>query len=180
MSIRYRIRDAAILSVSILAPALGLAPHALAATPGAKGQEVCKLGARVTDRSNRSGIVVEAKGNDCRVKLDDGSTRYYLQWMLKSGSPGAQSHADGPLAKGRYECWAAAGIAGTLRLEIRGDTSYAGNGKSGNYTYDARTRKISFQSGPWAGFYGGRLGSGKIGISSRPGGSYNTVCDLKS
>lgn len=85
----------------------------------------------------------------------------------------------GALARGRYECWAAAGVAGTLNLEIKGDTTYAGNGKAGDLTYDPQTGKISFQSGPWAGFYGKRLGSGKIGISSRPGGSYNTSCDLK-
>ena len=83
------------------------------------------------------------------------------------------------MAMGSYDYWAAAGVAGSLNLEITSGSTYAGKGKSGRYTYDPRTHKISFQSGPWAGSYGERLEPGKIGISSRPGGFYNTTCDLK-
>lgn len=96
-------------------------------------------------------------------------------------APGRVTQAadSGALASGRYECWAAGGVAGALNLEIKSDATYAGNGKTGVYAYDPQTRNISFQSGPWAGFYGKRLEPGKIGISSRPGGFYSTSCDLK-
>lgn len=144
-----------------------------------QGDEPCRIGARVTDRENRSGAVVEANGPDCRVKLDSGTTRYYLAWMLKPEGAAPAAVDGGALTRGRYACWAAAGVAGTLNLEIKSDSTYAGNGKTGAYTYDRQTRKIAFQSGPWEGFHGARLESGKIGISSRPGGFYNTTCDLK-
>jgi hypothetical protein len=66
------------------------------------------------------------------------------------------------------------------RLVIKSASQYAdASGKTGNYSYDPATRKIVFQSGPWAGSYGEKLGSGKIGVSSRPGGYYGTTCDLK-
>lgn len=183
-----RIQTRGAQAIMLLAPLLCLGPGAVqSASPSPSataGGDVCRVGARVTDRRNASGTVVEAKGSDCRVKLDDGSLRYYLAWMLKpagSNAAGADpATGGGALAKGRYDCWAAAGVAGTMKLEIRSDSTYAGNGKAGSYAYDATTRKIVFQSGPWGGFFGGRLGNGKIGISSRRGGSYNTVCDLKS
>lgn len=145
----------------------------------------CKVGARVTNRGNRSGVVVEANGADCSVLFDDskdGRPTYSLAWMLKAEGEGKPAHAaaDGQnLANGRYECWAANGVAGTMRLEITGGSSYASGGKSGKYSYDPKTKKIKFESGAWGGFYGGKLGPGKIGISSRPGGSYGTTCDLK-
>lgn len=150
----------------------------------AKGDSVCQVGARVTDRQNRSGVVADAKGSDCYVKLDgstDAKPGYYLAWMLKPEGAGKQVAAAGgnELARGRYDCWAAAGVAGTLKLEITGNSTYSGNGKTGSYAYDAKTQKIIFSSGPWAGFFGARFAAGKIGISSRPGGFYGTTCDLK-
>lgn len=73
------------------------------AMPPSKGDGACRMGARVTDRENRSGIVVETKGSDCRVKLDDGSTRYYLAWMLKPGGGATQAADSGALTKGRAD-----------------------------------------------------------------------------
>lgn len=94
-------------------------------------------------------------------------------------TPALAQPAGGGPATGRYECWAAGGVAGTLNLEITGPSSYAGNGKAGDYTFSPENGRITFSSGPWAGFYGKLLGPTKIGISSRPGGSSNTVCDRK-
>jgi hypothetical protein len=153
-----------------------------AAAP-AKSEEsgACRVGARVTDRQKRSGVVIEARGADCRVKLDDGSVRNYLGWMLAAeGGQGTKAANGGGLAGGPYNCLAAGGAAGTLQLVIKSASQYADrNGKTGAYSYDPKTRKIVFHSGPWAGYYGEKLGPGKIGIASRPGGYYGTVCDLK-
>jgi hypothetical protein len=101
--------------------------------------------------------------------------------MLSPESSGAaQTASSGALIAGSYNCWAAAGVAGTLQLVIKSASQYADqDGKNGDYTYDPQTRKIAFQSGPWTGYYGENMGPGKIGIASRPGGYYGTVCDLK-
>jgi hypothetical protein len=159
--------------------AAGVSP---AAAPGKSADSgACRAGARVTDRQNRSGVVIEAKGADCRVKLDDGSVRNYLGWMLQAeGGRGAPAAGGSGLAAGSYSCSAAGGVAGTLTLVIKSASEYADrNGKTGSYAFDPKTLKIVFNSGPWAGHYGERLAPGKIGIASRPGGTYGTVCDLK-
>ncbi len=84
------------------------------------------------------------------------------------------------VSPGSYNCWAAGGVAGTLQIIIKNESQYADrNGKPGSYAYDSKTQEIVFESGPWAGYYGKSLGPGKIGIASRPGGYYGTVCDLK-
>lgn len=142
----------------------------------------CQVGARVTDRQNRSGVVVEAKNSDCWVTLDDGTKHYYLAWMLKpAGAAGeANSGSSKTLERGTYRCWAAGGTAGTLRLVVRSSTRYADrNGQAGTYAFDPSTQQITFTSGPWAGYYGKLLAPGKIGLSSRPGAYYGTVCDLE-
>ena len=139
---------------------------------------------RVVDREGRAGTVVEAMsgGSDCRVKLDDGSSRVFLTWMLAGAGSNAPGSVDAGAASGldvgSYDC--AAGPAGTLKLVIRSAAEYADrNGASGRYSYDAASAKIVFESGPWAGNYGARLGPGKIGVSSRPGAFYYATCDRK-
>ncbi len=169
-------------SIMGLAVSLGLiGPLPAAAAPAAKGSGACQLGARVIDRQNRGGTVVEARGADCRVQLADGSVKYYLAWMLSpEGSDPAPGAGVDSLTRGTYACTAAGGIAGTLQLVINSDSQYADrNGKTGEYRHDPKTHKIEFRSGPWEGYYGGVLGPRKIGLSSRPGGYYGTVCDLK-
>jgi hypothetical protein len=139
----------------------------------------CRVGGRVTNRENRSGVVVRADGPSCHVKLDgSGAEEYYLQWMLRPAGQTAEAERGGALETGSYTCWTANGVAGTLRLVIRNGSQYAdGDGNSGSYTYDAASGRIQWTSGPWGGFYGTKLGPGKIGISSRPGGFSNTTCD---
>ncbi|MBI3147692.1 MAG: hypothetical protein HYZ17_04190 [Betaproteobacteria bacterium] len=92
----------------------------------------------------------------------------------------AQATRKEPPVHGTYHCVAAGGVAGTLQIVIKSASRYADRkGKTGEYTYDAKSGEIRFPSGPWEGFYGAQLRAGKIGIASRPGGSYNTICDLK-
>lgn len=140
----------------------------------------CRVGGRVTDRKNRSGVVVRADGSSCHVRIDGSAAdEYYLQWMLRTAGQTAEAERGGALETGSYECWTANGVAGTLRLVIRNQSQYTdGDGNSGNYTYDAASGGIRWTSGPWGGFYGTKLGRGKIGISSRPGAFSNTTCDL--
>lgn len=148
----------------------------------------CQVGARVVDRQDRTGVVTEAKGSDCRVKLDNGESRFYLAWMLaaadKARKPEAETAQGGksaPLATGNYECWAAGGVAGTMRISIRNATTYADSkGVSGKYSLDAESGKFEFDTGPWKGYFGKKLGPKKFGVSSRPGNYYGTTCDLKA
>lgn len=143
---------------------------------------VCTPGARVTDRQNRSGTVIEAQKSDCKVKLDDGTERYYISWMLSAagGARAKKGDAGGTLPVGSYHCVASGGIAGTLQLNIVDGTQYSDrNGKKGDYAFDPGSSKISFKSGSWSGYYGKLLGSGRIGIASRDNGYYGTTCDLK-
>lgn len=138
------------------------------------------MGARVIDRQNRTGTVIEAKKSDCRVKLDDGSTRYYLAWMLSAADgKKAQGTAAPEVAAGAYICYAAGGAAGMMRLTIQGARYTVGNGSAGSFDFDPKSAAIRFKSGTWEGYYGKVLGPGRIGVSSRPGGFYATTCDRK-
>jgi hypothetical protein len=151
----------------------------------AQGAGTCRVGARVVDREGRTGTVSEVLGGgtDCRVQLDDGTKRFYLTWMLAPQGATTASAAGGnggasALETGDYDC--AAGPAGTLKLAIRSASEYADrNGATGRYRFDAGSAKIVFESGPWAGNYGARLGPGKIGVSSRPDGFYYATCDRR-
>ena len=79
-------------------PAPSSAVNPPKSTPVSKGDGACQTGARVTDREHQNGVVVEANGSDCRVKLDDGTIRDSLAWMLKSGDTAPQeSNGDGKL-----------------------------------------------------------------------------------
>lgn len=142
----------------------------------------CVMGAQVTDRKGKTGTVVKMDGkNSCYVQFaGEAKPHYYMQWMLTpAGKTREQVAGSGALAKGTYSCWAAGGIAGTMKLTISGGSSYAGNGKGGSYKYEEASQKIQFTSGPYDGMYGKRLAPSKIGISSRPGGPWMTTCDLK-
>ncbi|MFN2383452.1 MAG: hypothetical protein ABR559_04215 [Gemmatimonadota bacterium] len=145
------------------------------------GGGACQMGARVNDREGRVGEVVEADGPNCRVQLEDGSRHFYLAWMLRAAGAADAAKAQpggGALTPGSYTCWAANGVAGTLKLVIVNGSQYRNEqGTTGSFTHDPASGQITFQSGPWAGFYGTSLEPGKIGISSRPGGFSNTVCD---
>lgn len=149
---------------------------ALAQTTAASG--ACQPGARVKDRQGRTGTVESVKGADCNVKLDDGTKSFYLAWMLEADGPGAKKDEAPALAQGTYRC--SAGAAGTMRLVIKDASTYADrNGKTGTYTFEAATARIVFKTGPWEGQFGKRLKPRKVGVSSRPGGPSNVICDLE-
>jgi hypothetical protein len=171
------VRIALLISLPVLASLTGGAP--VEAQSGA-----CQLGARVIDRQDRTGVVVEAKGSDCRVKHEDGTVHYYLAWMLKpAAQPDGKAEASdthGPLRPGTYLCTAANGAAGKFRLVIRSGTEYvSSSGKTGSYTLNPADGTFVIGSGPWANYRGAKLGPTKFGLTERPGKFYATVCDLQ-
>lgn len=84
----------------------------------------------------------------------------------------------GAPAAGSYQCYG--GAAGNMRLSFTGPGRYANDkGKTGAYT-SGEGGRITFTSGPWAGFYGRVLPNGKVGLSSKPDTkSYYMLCERK-
>lgn len=151
-------------------------PSTAATNPRLPSTERCRTGARVVDRQNRAGVVLGENNGTCQVKLDDGSSNYYLAWML-SPEGAANAPVQG-LASGRYTC--SADGAGQFPITIGAGGSYSDlAGKSGRYRFDAGTGRISFDSGSLAGQHSKLLGPGKFGLSSAPTKMYYAVCNLK-
>lgn len=139
----------------------------------------CPVGARVTDRENKTGMVVSADASMCRVEFADGSKRSYLFWMLRpAGTARVDPKAAASVKLGRYACYT--GSTFGFDIHVRSDSQYADRtGATGQYRYDASTRTITFESGSLQGTYSKYLGDGKLGLSSRKGGSFSTVCNVK-
>jgi hypothetical protein len=136
----------------------------------------CKPGAKVTDRGGKSGSVTGVKNGMCVVKLDDGTERNYLHWMLSPAGATKGAPAAG-LPPGNYACSAPG--AGTFPIVIRDGGRYSDRaGKSGEFALQAGN-EIVFRSGSLAGNYSRVLGAGKFGLSSAKGKSFYTVCNLK-
>jgi hypothetical protein len=70
--------------------------------------------------------------------------------------------------------------AGFFRIEIRDGSEYVDRaGKSGSYSFDAASGRITFSSGSLAGQYSKLLKPGKFGLASSPTGQFYTVCNLR-
>ena len=109
------------------------------------------------------------------------STRNFAFALLPLvGALHAPVHAADPPRTGTYHCVAAGGVAGTLQLIVRSKTEYEDrSGKTGSYSFDPATGKLTFKSGAWAGYFGKVFSPTKIGLASRDNGYYGTTCDLK-
>lgn len=127
-----------------------------------------------------SGVVVESvdRGTACRFKLDDGTVKYALNWML-SKDDGAGTPTAPPTAKtGAYVC--SLGPAGTFNLVLDSDTRYSsfhtGNPPAQG-AYSNVNGKLTFTSGPLAGNFGAVLSETKVGLSSKKDTkSYYATC----
>jgi hypothetical protein len=165
------------------APPPTAAPAMTAAATDPSG---CAVGAQVTDRENRSGVITGIANGMCVVALTDGQTRSYLAWMLTQGGAAAAAASTGEIAAGRYECWAsgaggAASYYTLVDIQIRSATQYADKaGTAGAYSYDAASKRLTFQTGPLVGQRAEYLEAGKIGLSSKPAGFFDMVCNLKA
>lgn len=93
------------------------------------------------------------------------------------GSILSGAQAQGAVKLGRYVCSAA---QTHFDIHIRSATQYSDRaGTVGQYRYDASTQAITFESGSLQGTRSKYLSEGKFGLSSRPTGGFNTVCNFK-
>lgn len=146
-----------------------------------KKEQDCVVGARVTDRENRTGTVTSVSGGMCQVTLENETKRGYLFWMLRPA--GTSSAASDKLVKGVYPCYSSTG--GTLNymfmdIQIDGPDSYRDKkGNKGKYRLDPASGNIVFESGPLTKARARLLAGPKIGLNMDGGNFFNTTCSLK-
>lgn len=155
--------------------------HSTAAAAEFKSASECAVGTRVTDRQNKSGVVVAVDGTLCKVKLDEsGKTESKIFWMLRGAGASAQSNDR--LVPGTYPCYSLAG--GTLNyafidIHILSASAYSDKaGVKGNYRIES-SGKIVFESGPLAPANAKLLAGPRIGLNMNGGNFFNTSCSLK-
>lgn len=96
----------------------------------------------------------------------------------KTPTPETPPARPSTLDAGTYTCSAPG--AGFFRIEIRDGSQYTDRaGKTGSYSFDAASGRITFSSGSLAGQYSKLLKPGKFGLASSPTGQYYTVCNLR-
>ena len=140
-----------------------------------KSVKECVPGTAVQDRENLTGKVVAAEGGMCKVKLDrEGKVTTYMFWMLRAA--GASAETDDQLSVGLYLCYVGTQAAGSMKIPAPG--SYERGGKSGKYRVEP-SRKIVFESGPFAEYHAKLLQGPKIGMNLNGGNFYNMTCDQK-
>ncbi len=146
-----------------------------------KSQAECVIGKRVTDKANKTGVIVRAPKNDtlCFVRLDGGPKdreETYIFWMLRDA--GASMETDDKLVSGKYECFAGMPNAYTnMDLIVSGD-SYAWAGSRGKLRIDPQSRKIVFDSGPLQKVTAKLLRGPSVGMNTDGGTFFGTHCDL--
>lgn len=138
----------------------------------------CTVGQRVTDRSNKTGVVFWADATMCQVEFPNGTKDTYIFWMLRAaGAPQVDPRAAAGVKVGRYECYG--GSTYTMDINIRSATDYAdGYGNAGKFRYDAASQEITWVSGPLQGNYGKVYGQNKIGLAPKRTTFFATSCDL--
>jgi hypothetical protein len=138
-----------------------------------KSDKECIVGLKVADRQNLTGTVVSVEGGSCRVRLDgSGQTTAYLFWMLHAA--GSSAETNDKLVIGKYNCYV--GSQATGGMQITGPATYESDGKRGKYHVEA-SRKIVFESGPFAAFNAKLLPGPRIGMNMSGGTFYNMTCD---
>ena len=142
-----------------------------------KTADQCKPGVKVTDRQDKPGTITGVSNGMCRVRLDDGSERSYLHWMLRPA--GARRDTSDRLASGKYECYHSGGYS-FIDIHIDGPAAYRDKkGVKGEYRLDPATNKIEFTSGSLKGVNAKLLAGPRIGLNMNGGKSYNTTCAMK-
>jgi len=136
----------------------------------------CPVGKMVQNREGKVGKVLDTDAVSCHV-LIDGEKKYYLSWMLRL--PGAPEYAAADVARippKKYACYGNGNYL-FMDLIIKDASNYTdGSGKAGKFSYDAKTRMINFQSGPFKGSYSQFRGKDGIGLASKPTTFWATVC----
>ncbi len=146
-----------------------------------KKEQDCVVGAKVTNRQNKTGTVMSVSGGMCRLKLDDGKETSTLFWMLRPA--GAAVEATDKLVKGVYPCYSLSGTTLNylfMDIQIDGPAAYRDKkGNKGSYKLEAATGKIVFESGPLTKANAKLLPGPKIGLNMTGGSFFNTTCSLK-
>ena len=146
-----------------------------------KKEQDCVVGAKVTNRQNKTGTVTSVSGGMCRIKFDDGTQTSHMFWMLRPA--GASADAGDKLVNGVYPCYSLSGTTLNymfMDIQIDGPTAYRDKkGNKGSYKLDPATGKIVFESGPLAKANAQLLPGPKIGLNMTGGSFFNTTCSLK-
>ncbi|HEY1102186.1 MAG TPA: hypothetical protein VGE70_02080 [Burkholderiaceae bacterium] len=155
--------------------------HGMVEAAEFKNVSQCAIGAHVTDRQNKSGVVVAVDGTLCKVKLDESDkTESRIFWMLRPG--GASVQSDDRLVPGIYPCYSLAG--GVLNyafidIHILSANAYRDKaGAKGTYRIGP-AGKIFFENGPLAAANAKLLAGPRIGLNMNGGSFFNTSCTLK-
>lgn len=144
----------------------------------------CKVGQRVVLPGGQQGTVIGLNGSACNVQAD-GYKDYntWAAWMLYAvpGTPAAQiapaAKLGGQPTAGFYQCYG--GAAGNMKLRFGPGWYENEQGKRGTYTMRP-SGQMALATGPWAGFYAKTLSPTKVGLTSKPDGTfYNMTCDRK-
>ena len=140
------------------------------------------VGAKVTDRQNKTGTVLKTQGGMCRLKMDGtGEEKSYLFWMLRPA--GTSAAPTDKLVNGVYPCYSLSGTTLNymfMDVVIDGPDAYRDKkGNKGRYKLESATGKIVFESGPLAKANAKLLAGPKIGLNMNGGSFFNTTCSLK-
>ena len=142
-----------------------------------KSADDCKVGMRVTDKSNKSGVItdIDKYMSLCHVRLDDGSSNYYIFWMLRSA--GASAETNDKLVAGTYECYQG-GQYTFMDMKITGPNTYSSAGSNGRFHVEP-SHKIVFESGSLAKYHAHLLAGPSIGLNQNNDSFWATTCELK-
>lgn len=140
-----------------------------------KSAAECAVGKRVTDSSNKSGSITKIDGTMCQVRRDDGTSTWYLFWMLHS--QGASAETDDKLIPGRYACYASGNYT-FMDIRITSASTYETDGGRGRYHVDP-SRKIVFESGPLQRNFAKLTRGPNIDINSDGSSFYGTTCSYQ-
>jgi hypothetical protein len=170
----------AVFSFAAAAPAacfLALMAHPAAAQEKLRS---CAVGQRVVMPGGYPGTVSAVYGQGgCTVKDAKGLESSWAAFML-SAAPGSPAPKEAPipptLKAGTYQCFG--GAAGNMKLRFGPGATYA-NEQGAKGVYIMRpSGQMQFTSGPWKGFYAKTLDNGRVGLTSKPDGTfYQMTCD---
>lgn len=143
-----------------------------------KSSKECTVGRRVANSQGDTGTVISIDkymDTNCDVRMDkDGSTGYFIFWMLHDA--GGSAETDDKLVSGKYACYSFSGGRNDytfMDVVITGPNSYRADGRSYRYRLDAKTRMITFENGPFGGKTAKLVSGPAIDFQT------NTTCSLQ-
>lgn len=169
-------------TIALSASALAAAFLTCGAFPASAQQKLqsCSVGQKVLMPGGYPGTVSAVYGQGgCTVKDAKGLESSWAAFML-SAAPGAPAPKNTPVPAtpkaGKYQCFG--GAAGNIKLTFGPGATYA-NEQGARGAYAMRpSGQMQFTSGPWKGYYAKTLDHGRVGLTSKPDGTfYQMTCD---